>query len=99
MLTKNSILLALAAAATAAPAPSSPQLSARNNDGGASKKTNSVPESHWEDARLTANGFTSDKWIKGFEKAQAVVAGLTFEQKVRRSLLSSSASRSSSTAS
>lgn len=96
MLTKSSILLALAAAATAAPAPSSPQLSTRNNDG-ASKKTDSVPKSHWKDARLTANGFTSDKWIKGFEKAQAVVAGLTFEQKVRLLVLSLSLSSLSTT--
>ncbi|GAA5934220.1 hypothetical protein JCM3775_006940 [Rhodotorula graminis] len=90
MLTKSSILLALAAAATAAPAPSSPRLSTRNN-GGASKKTDSVPESHWKDARLTANGFTSDKWIKGFEKAQAVVAGLTFEQKINFTALGADA--------
>lgn len=31
---------------------------------------------------LTAHGFTDEKWIKGFEKAKAVVAGMSLEQKV-----------------
>ncbi|BGP29379.1 hypothetical protein JCM10296v2_001118 [Rhodotorula toruloides] len=31
---------------------------------------------------LTSHGFTDEKWIKGFEKAKAVVAGMSFEQKV-----------------
>lgn len=80
MLAKSSVLLALAAAATAAPAPASPQLAARDT----SDKPATLPESHWKEARLTTDGFNSDKWINGFEKAKAVVAGLTFEQKVRQ---------------
>lgn len=32
---------------------------------------------------ITADGFTSQKWIDALEKARSVVAGLTFEQKVR----------------
>lgn len=82
MLTKSSIVLALAAAASAAPAPGSPRLEARKNDGHG--KPAALPESHWKEARLTAEGFTSEKWIKGFEKAQSVLASLTFEQKVRQ---------------
>ncbi|GAA5917833.1 hypothetical protein JCM6882_000835 [Rhodosporidiobolus microsporus] len=31
---------------------------------------------------LTAAGFTSQKWIDGFKKAQSIVAGMTFEEKV-----------------
>ncbi|BGP00866.1 beta-glucosidase, glycoside hydrolase family 3 protein [Rhodotorula toruloides] len=31
---------------------------------------------------LTAHGFTDEKWIKGFEMAKAVVAGMSLEQKV-----------------
>ncbi|BGP44923.1 hypothetical protein JCM10450v2_000738 [Rhodotorula kratochvilovae] len=77
MLTKSSLLLALAAAATAAPAPSPPHLETRNNG-----KAAALPASHWKEARLTADGFTNDKWVQGFEKAKAVVAGLSLEQKL-----------------
>ncbi|TNY17462.1 glycoside hydrolase superfamily [Rhodotorula diobovata] len=87
MLAKSSVLLALAAAATAAPAPASPQLAARDT----SDKPATLPESHWKEARLTTDGFNSDKWINGFEKAKAVVAGLTFEQKMNFTALGADA--------
>lgn len=57
MLAKSSVLLALAAAATAAPAPASPQLAVRDT----SDKPAALPDSHWKEARLTADGFNSDK--------------------------------------
>ncbi|GAA5825496.1 hypothetical protein JCM3770_004519 [Rhodotorula araucariae] len=74
MHTKSSLLLALAAAATAATAPS-PHLESRDKG-----ETAALP--HWKEARLAADGFTSSKWVAGFQRAKAVVAGLTLEQKL-----------------
>lgn len=62
-----SALVALAAVVSAAPTASP-----------ASSSTSSDDPSR---GFLKADGFTTDKWLKGFEKAQALVASLTFEQK------------------
>jgi hypothetical protein len=62
MLLKWSTLIALIAAASAAPtAAPAPELR----------------------GLLTADGFTSEKWQEGFAKAQALVASLNLDQKVR----------------
>lgn len=77
MLSAQSLLwLALAATALAAPT-SSP--------GAVSSQTAKPPAFL---GAVTAEGYTSQKWIDALDKARSVVAGLTFDQKVSRSLCS-----------
>ncbi|GAA5831313.1 hypothetical protein JCM11251_007831 [Rhodosporidiobolus azoricus] len=63
----RSLSILLTLAAAAAAAPAS-----------SSSTSSSIPSS----PSLTANGFTSQKWIDGFKKAQAIVAQMTYAEKV-----------------
>ncbi|GAA6000823.1 hypothetical protein JCM10207_004676 [Rhodosporidiobolus poonsookiae] len=48
----------------------------------AAPASSAATSSYTPSANLTAHGFTSQKWIKAFEKAQGIVKSMTLEEKI-----------------
>ncbi|GAA6030004.1 hypothetical protein JCM8097_009210 [Rhodosporidiobolus ruineniae] len=77
-----SLLLALAATAVAAPTSSPSTTSSSPASSSSSASSSSTQSATSASPSLTADGFTSQKWIDAFDKAKEVVSQMTLNEKI-----------------